>query len=64
METTLAWVILLLPLLGGITLAEAPACWRAGAASVAVIRELEASSDRRTLVASYREAARKAGMAG
>ncbi len=44
--------------IGGITLATAPDCWRAGAASVAVIREIENAADRRALVAAYREAAR------
>jgi thiamine-phosphate pyrophosphorylase len=46
--------------IGGVTLATAPDCWRAGAASVAVIREIEDAADRRALVAAYREAARAA----
>ena len=46
--------------IGGITLATAADCWRAGAASVAVIREIENAEDRRALVAAYREAARAA----
>lgn len=43
--------------IGGITLETAPLCWRAGAASVAVIREIERSRDRGALVAAYRRAA-------
>ena len=43
--------------IGGVTLATAPDCWRAGAASVAVISEIEKSDDRRALVAAYRAAA-------
>lgn len=39
--------------IGGVTLETAPDCWRAGAASVAVISELERSADRRVLVAAY-----------
>ena len=49
--------------IGGITLDTAPDCWRAGAASVAVISELERSGDRRALVAAYRRAARDSGLA-
>lgn len=48
--------------IGGVTLETAPACWKAGAASVAVIREIEESGDRRALVAAYRNAAREAGL--
>lgn len=48
--------------IGGVTLETAPACWRAGAASVAVISELERSADRRGLVAAYQRAARDAGV--
>jgi thiamine-phosphate pyrophosphorylase len=40
--------------IGGVTLETAPECWSAGAASVAVISELERSADRRALVAAYR----------
>jgi thiamine-phosphate pyrophosphorylase len=39
--------------IGGITLATAPDCWRAGAASVAVISEIEHSSDAGALVRAY-----------
>lgn len=45
--------------IGGVTLATAAQCWRAGAASVAVISEIERSSDRRSLVAAYLQAARE-----
>lgn len=48
--------------IGGVTLENALACWRAGAASVAVISEIERSRDRRALVAAYRQAARDAGL--
>jgi len=48
--------------IGGVNLDNAPACWRAGAASVAVISEIERSRDRRALVAAYRAAARDAGL--
>jgi thiamine-phosphate pyrophosphorylase len=44
--------------IGGVTLERAAACWKAGAASVAVIREIETASDRRSLVAAYRDAER------
>lgn len=47
--------------IGGVTLAGAAACWRAGAASVAVISEIERSTNRRALVADYRRAARECG---
>jgi len=47
--------------IGGVTLENAAACWLAGAASVAVISEIERASDRRALVAEYRVAARDAG---
>ncbi|HYC01464.1 MAG TPA: thiamine phosphate synthase [Candidatus Limnocylindrales bacterium] len=43
--------------IGGITIDSAPACWRAGAASVAVISEIERSTDRRALLAAYSAAA-------
>jgi thiamine-phosphate pyrophosphorylase len=43
--------------IGGVTLATAPACWRAGAASVAVISELERSPERAALVRAYLRAA-------
>lgn len=46
--------------IGGVTLENAAACWKAGAASVAVISEIERSRDRRALVAAYAEAARRA----
>jgi thiamine-phosphate pyrophosphorylase len=39
--------------IGGVTFDTAPDCWRAGAASVAVISELERSADRRALAAAY-----------
>jgi thiamine-phosphate pyrophosphorylase len=39
--------------IGGITLARAPDCWRAGAASVAVISEIERAPDRGGLVRAY-----------
>ena len=48
--------------IGGVTLETAPACWQAGAASVAVISEIERSGDRRALVAAYRRAASEAGL--
>ena len=47
--------------IGGVTLETAADCWRAGAASVAVIREIERSRDRRALVEAYRLSAREAG---
>jgi thiamine-phosphate pyrophosphorylase len=43
--------------IGGVTLESAPECWRAGAASLAVISELERSAERRALVAAYRSKA-------
>lgn len=49
--------------IGGVTLENAVACWRAGAASVAVISEIERASDRPALVAAYRRAAQDAGLA-
>jgi thiamine-phosphate pyrophosphorylase len=39
--------------IGGVTLETATECWNAGAASVAVISELERSADRRAVVAAY-----------
>lgn len=39
--------------IGGVTLATAASCWRAGAASVAVISELERASDPSSLVRAY-----------
>ena len=39
--------------IGGITLATAPDCWRAGAASVAVISEIERAADPAALVRAY-----------
>jgi thiamine-phosphate pyrophosphorylase len=45
--------------IGGVTFENAAACWRAGAASVAVISEIEHASDRRRLVADYLRAARQ-----
>jgi len=48
--------------IGGVTLENAPMCWKAGAASVAVISEIERSRDRRALVAAYLEAARGVGL--
>lgn len=39
--------------IGGVTLETAPECWRAGAASIAVISEIERSRDRKALVAAY-----------
>lgn len=50
--------------IGGVTLEGARACWKAGAASVAVISEIERSSDRRALVAAYRRAAHDCGLDG
>jgi thiamine-phosphate diphosphorylase len=49
--------------IGGVTLATAEACWRAGAASVAVISEIEHARDRAALVRAYRRAAARAGTA-
>ena len=43
--------------IGGVTLATAPELWRAGAASVAVIGELERASDARALARDYLRAA-------
>lgn len=43
--------------IGGVTLATAPACWRAGAASVAVISEIERAQDVPALVRAYLRAA-------
>jgi thiamine-phosphate pyrophosphorylase len=43
--------------IGGVTLASAPSCWRAGATSVAVISELERASDPAALVRAYLRAA-------
>jgi len=43
--------------IGGVTLATAPACWRAGAASVAVISEIERTVDAAALVREYLRAA-------
>jgi thiamine-phosphate pyrophosphorylase len=48
--------------IGGVTLKTAEECWRAGAASVAVISEIEQSADRRALVTAYRQAARAYGL--
>lgn len=39
--------------IGGITLATAPDCWRVGAASVAVIGEIERAEDAGALVCAY-----------
>jgi len=47
--------------IGGVTLEGAPACWKAGAASVAVISEIERCNDRRALIAAYRRAASQTG---
>jgi thiamine-phosphate diphosphorylase len=47
--------------IGGVTLATATSCWRAGAASVAVISEIEHARDRAALVRAYRSAAARAG---
>jgi thiamine-phosphate pyrophosphorylase len=44
--------------IGGVTLDTAPVLWRAGAASVAVISELERAADPAELVRSYLRAAR------
>jgi len=44
--------------IGGVTLATAPACWRAGAASLAVISEVERATSPGSLVRAYLEAAR------
>ena len=43
--------------IGGVTLATAPACWRAGAASVAVISDIERAQDVAALVRAYLRAA-------
>ncbi|MFN2426329.1 MAG: thiamine phosphate synthase [Candidatus Binatia bacterium] len=48
--------------IGGIALANARQCWEAGAASVAVISEIESSADRHALVAQYLRVAREAGV--
>lgn len=50
--------------IGGVTLESAVDCWNAGAASVAVISEIERCADRHALVAAYRRAAaeRSAGI--
>lgn len=45
--------------IGGVTLENAAACWKAGASSVAVLSDIEGSRDRAALVAAYIEAARK-----
>lgn len=47
--------------IGGVTLANARDCWKAGAASVAVISEIERSRDRAALVKAWFDAAREAG---
>jgi thiamine-phosphate pyrophosphorylase len=44
--------------IGGVTLATAPSCWYAGAASVAVISEIERASDPAALVRAYSQASR------
>lgn len=43
--------------IGGVSLATAPDCWRAGAASVAVISEIERTADVGRLVRAYSDAA-------
>lgn len=48
--------------IGGVTLATAVACYRAGASSVAAISEVERSRDLPALIATYRAAAREAGI--
>ncbi len=48
--------------IGGVTLEGARACWQAGARSVAVISEIERSSDRCALVEGYRRAAHESGL--
>jgi thiamine-phosphate pyrophosphorylase len=48
--------------IGGVALETAQDCWRAGAASVAVISEIERSTNRRTLVGDYRLAAQRCGL--
>jgi thiamine-phosphate diphosphorylase len=40
--------------IGGVTVETAVECWRAGAASVAVISDIELAADRPALVAAYR----------
>jgi thiamine-phosphate pyrophosphorylase len=45
--------------IGGVTLERAPAVWNAGAASCAVISEIEAASDAGALVRAWLEAARR-----
>jgi thiamine-phosphate pyrophosphorylase len=47
--------------IGGVAIETAADCWRAGAASVAVISEIERSTDRCGLVAKYLAAARQTG---
>jgi thiamine-phosphate pyrophosphorylase len=49
--------------IGGITLENAPLCWKAGAASVAVISDLERMTDRRGRIDEWHRAARAAGIA-
>lgn len=49
--------------IGGVTLENARECWKAGAASVAVISEIEGARDRRALLDSYRRAAAESGLA-
>jgi len=45
--------------IGGITLETAPLCWEAGAASVAVISDLERTTDLRGRLAEWQRAARE-----
>lgn len=49
--------------IGGITLANAPDCWRAGAASVAVISEIERSNNPHALVSQWMQTAARCGLA-
>ena len=48
--------------IGGVTLARAPALWQAGAASVAVISEIERAADPAALVREYLRAAQPTGL--
>ncbi len=48
--------------IGGVSLETAPRAWAAGAASVAVISEIERATDLPALLAGYQQAAQQAGL--
>ena len=48
--------------IGGITIETAPLCWQAGAASVAVISDIEQAVDRSARIAAWLRAAHDAGL--